>query len=37
MKKESLSLETHQKIISSAQLFLKREQGKQVSLVDAIT
>lgn len=36
MKKESLSLETHQKIISSAELFLKREQGKQVSLVDAI-
>ena len=36
MKKESLNLETHQKIISAAELFLKREQGKQVSLVDAM-
>ncbi|GGE40655.1 hypothetical protein EV200_101760 [Pedobacter psychrotolerans] len=36
MKKESLSLETHQKIISAAELLLKREQGKEVSLVDAM-
>ncbi|SDJ97431.1 hypothetical protein SAMN04487898_105189 [Pedobacter sp. ok626] len=36
MKKESLSHETHQKIIDAAELFLKRDQGKPVNLIDAV-
>ncbi|ACU04207.1 hypothetical protein [Pedobacter heparinus] len=36
MKKELLNNEIHQKIISAAELFLKRDQGKPVNLIDAV-
>ncbi len=36
MIKESLNPEIHQKIIGAAELFLKRDQGKEVSLMDAM-